>query len=50
MLAKARQILVSELVFAMGLTEAEAERTLDEHLPYAYERRRHPPMELGATR
>jgi CarD family transcriptional regulator len=34
MLAKARQILVSELVFAMGLTQEEAERTLDEHLAH----------------
>ena len=33
MLAKARQILVSELTFAMNLTEEEAERTLDKTLP-----------------
>lgn len=34
MLAKARQILVSELTFAMNLTEVEAEKTLDLHLPH----------------
>ena len=33
MLAKARQILVSELTFAMNLTEEEAEKTLDKNLP-----------------
>jgi CarD family transcriptional regulator len=33
MLTKARQILVSELTFAIGVTEEEAERKLDEALP-----------------
>jgi CarD family transcriptional regulator len=33
MLAKARQILVSELTFAMNLNEEDAEKTLDSHLP-----------------
>ncbi|MBK9180283.1 MAG: CarD family transcriptional regulator [Acidimicrobiales bacterium] len=32
MLSKARQILVSELTFAIGVTEEEAERRLDEAL------------------
>ena len=33
MLTKARQILVSELTFAIGVTEEEAEQKLDEALP-----------------
>jgi len=33
MLNRARQILVSELTFAIGVSEAEAERKLDEALP-----------------
>ncbi len=33
MLSKARQILVSELTFAIGVNEEEAERRLDEALP-----------------
>lgn len=33
MLTKARQILVSELTFAMGIDEAEAEKRLTAHLP-----------------
>jgi CarD family transcriptional regulator len=33
MLGKARQILVSELTFAIGVPEAEAEKKLDEALP-----------------
>jgi CarD family transcriptional regulator len=33
MLTKARQILVSELTFAIGVSEEEAERRLDEALP-----------------
>src|SRR6202789_2774782 len=33
MLGKARQILVSELTFAIGVSEAEAELRLDEALP-----------------
>lgn len=33
MLVKARQILVSELTFAIGVSEEEAERKLDEALP-----------------
>src|SRR6266576_2555045 len=33
MLTKARQILVSELTFAIGVTEEEAEAKLDEALP-----------------
>ena len=33
MLAKARQILVSELTFAMNLNEEDAEKTLDKNLP-----------------
>ena len=33
MLARARQILVSELTFAIGVSEAEAEEKLDEALP-----------------
>jgi CarD family transcriptional regulator, regulator of rRNA transcription len=33
MLGKARQILVSELTFAIGVNEEEAERRLDEALP-----------------
>ena len=32
MLTKARQILVSELTFAIGVTEEEAEAKLDEAL------------------
>ena len=35
MLAKARQILVSELTFAISVTEEEAEQKLDEALPVA---------------
>ena len=33
MLNRARQILVSELTFAIGVSEAEAEKKLDEALP-----------------
>ena len=33
MLTKARQILVSELTFAIGVDEEEAEKKLDEALP-----------------
>jgi CarD family transcriptional regulator len=33
MLTKARQILVSELTFALSVTEEEAEKKLDEALP-----------------
>ncbi len=33
MLTKARQILVSELTFALGVSEEEAEHKLDEALP-----------------
>ncbi len=33
MLTKARQILVSELTFAIGVTEEEAEQKLDDALP-----------------
>nr|MBA2609005.1 CarD family transcriptional regulator [Actinomycetota bacterium] len=33
MLQKARQILVSELTFAIGVSEEEAEERLDSELP-----------------
>jgi CarD family transcriptional regulator len=33
MLNRARQILVSELTFAIGVSEAEAEKKLDDALP-----------------
>jgi RNA polymerase-interacting CarD/CdnL/TRCF family regulator len=33
MLNRARQILVSELTFAIGVSEIEAEKKLDEALP-----------------
>src|SRR5580700_10294432 len=40
MLNRARQILVSELTFAIGVNEAEAEKTLDEALRRAHNHQR----------